>query len=242
LERKAPWQKKLNTLLTLTTKEDKMRKLFAVPILCLLPTLATAQKSLSVEIVNQNEKTVTLRVTNNSDKPVTCYSVAIDITYSDGNVHQSQESECYYAADRMLAPGASLEHTSHLSPSHGTIAKVEVQPTLAVFQDGSSEKRDDKSWHILMDSVKSNNDGERDILTVVQQSNNDPVKAASALEPLKQKAAPGSPYETRLKSAITFLKTNPSPDDVKAFVGRVQHAYDLHKPYANANASEVTKP
>jgi hypothetical protein len=218
-----------------------MRKLFAVPILCLLPILATAQKSLSVEILNQNEKTVTFRVTNHSDKPLTCYSVAIDTTYSDGNVDQSQESECYYAAERMLAPGGSLEHTSQLSPSsHGTIAKVEVQPTLAVFQDGSSEKRDDKSWHILMDSVKSNNDGERDILTVVQQSNNDPVKAASALEALRQKAAPGSPYETRLKSAITFLKTNPSSDDVKAFVGRVQHAYDLHKPYAHA--SEVTKP
>jgi hypothetical protein len=219
----------------------------AFSILCIWSTLAIAQKSLSVEITNQNEKTVTFHVTNNSDKPLTCFSVAIDVTYSDGEKHESQESECHYNAQQMLAPQASLEHTSHLSPKSpsgggGTVANVEVHPTLAVFQDGSSEQRDAKSFHILMDSVKSNNDGERDVLAAVQQANNDPAKAVATLEALRQKAPTGSPYENRLKEAVAFLKKNPSPDDMKEFVGRIQHGYELHKPYANTKSGEVTKP
>ena len=217
--------------------------MFAVSLL-LLSSMAVAQKSLSVEILNQDQKTVTFRITNNSAKPLTCFSVAVVVTYTDGEKNESQESECHYNAQQMLAPQASMEHTSHLSPKSpsggGTVANVEVQPTLAVFQDGSSEQRDAKSFHILMDSVKSNNDGERDVLAAVQQANNDPAKAAATLEALRQKAPTGSPYENRLKEAIAFLKKNPSPDDVKAFVGRVQHGYEIHKPFANS--AEVTRP
>jgi hypothetical protein len=76
----------------------------------------------------------------------------------------------------------------------------------------------------------------------VQQANNDPLKAAATLEALRKKAPTGSSYENRLKEAVAFLKKNPSTDDMKAFVGRIQHGYELHKPYANAKSGEVTKP
>ena len=216
-----------------------MTKVLALAVPLAGIALASGQVTkISVQITDQNEKTVTYRVTNNSDKPLTCYSVAVDVMYSDGTVNQSQESKCQYGTKGIVGAQASMEQQGYLSPSsHGAIAKVEVEPTLAVFQDGSSEKRDVKSWHILMDSVKSNFEGERDVISALQ-SNSDPAKAASTLETLRQKAAPGSPYENRLKEAITYLKTNPSPAELKAYLAHVQEGYELHKPYADLRGDQ----
>jgi P pilus assembly chaperone PapD len=58
---------------------------------------------MTTQIVSQDGKTVTYRVTNNSDKPLTCYSVAVDITHNDGEVDHGEQSECSYDSKGALA-------------------------------------------------------------------------------------------------------------------------------------------
>lgn len=189
---------------------------------------------LSVQVLTQNDKTATYRVFNNTEKPLTCYSVAIDVTHNDGAVNHSEASECQYDANGILAPHGSIDRNTNLeSSNHSGIAKVEVQPSLAVFQDGSSEAKDDHSWHVLMDSVKSDNDGVHDVIVAIQQFKSQPLKAAATLEPLRGKATAQSPYERQLRHAIAFLKKNPPPDKVKEYLDNLEREYKLHKPYAD---------
>jgi hypothetical protein len=84
-----------------------------------------------------------------------------------------------------------------------------------------------------MDSVKSENDGTRDVIATLQKAGNDPVKAVAALKILQQKATPKSPYDYRLKEAIALLTKSPKADEVKAYADRLQEAYTTHKPYAD---------
>lgn len=207
----------------------------AVLLLCLCVSASAQVTQLSLQVLNQSEKKATYRLTNNSDKPLTCYSVAVSVTYNDGQVASTQTSECDYATG-ILAPQASVERTVNLelnTSNHSGTARMEILPSLAVFQDGTTETKDVKSWHILMDSVKSENDGTRDVIATLQKTGNDPVKAIAALKILQQKATPKSPYDDRLKEAIAFLTKSPKADDVKAYADHLGKAYTMHKPYAD---------
>jgi hypothetical protein len=224
------------SFVNLYVKESSMRT--SLLFLFLLGTYASSAQvtQLSVQILNQDEKekSVTYRVTNNSDKLLTCYSVAVIVTHYDGEVNEAQQSECQYDTG-ILASQASLERTTNAEGNgvnRSGITKVEVQPILAVFKDGSTESRDTSSWHHLMDNVKSENDGIHDVLTTLQ-TESDPVKAAAVLETLRRKAVPQSSYDYRLKDAITFLKKSPKPEAIKAYVDKLQKDYSTRKPYAD---------
>jgi hypothetical protein len=213
----------------------KMLKVLSV---CLLPTLAIAQVSqVLVQVTNQDEKSVTYRVTNNSTIPLTCFGVAVDVTYSDGTTNRSGANQCHLQSSEMLAPQASTEENQNFGSNedHGTVTKLLVQPTLAVFQDASYQKTDDAMFHRLMENIGATIDGERDVIAAIQRANNDPVKAAAALEALRAKAKPGF-YESQLKNAINYLQSNPT--DVKGYLARTQREYALHKPYADLRGAK----
>jgi hypothetical protein len=205
-------------------------------LVLLLVGAASAQVTqLTLQILNQTDKKATYRLTNNSDKPLTCYSVAVDVIQNSGEINSGQESECSYERG-ILAAHASLERTTNIEGNrvnHSGIARVEIEPSLAVFQDGSSQARDDRSWHILMDNVKLENYGVRDVIDAIQSSGNDPAKAASILK-TKQSSIPSkSPYDYRLKEAITFLEKSPTPDKVKAYVDHLKKTYASYKLFAD---------
>jgi hypothetical protein len=191
--------------------------------------------AVAVQLLSRTKKKATYRLTNNSDKPLTCYSVAVDVTYNNGEINPGQESECMY--DRaILAPHASLERTTNIegnTVNHSGVAKVVIEPTLAVFQDGSSQAKDDRSWHILMDNVKSENDGVRTVLDAIQSCGGDSVCVLRLLEPMRGTPPPKLPYWNCVKDAITFFKKSPRPDQVKVYVDHLEQAYESHKPYAD---------
>jgi hypothetical protein len=190
---------------------------------------------ITTQIVSQNEKTATYRVTNNSDKSLTCYSVAVDITHNDGEVVHGEESECRYDSKGALAPDAYRERTTNAEGNqvnHSGVATVDVRPILAVFQDGSSESMDKASFHHLMDGVKNDAEGTRMVLSTLQKSTNDPAKAVASLEEQRKYAAPQSLYNRQLRDAIAFLKKSPAPSELEAYRRRLQKSYDTLKPYA----------
>jgi hypothetical protein len=191
-----------------------------------------------VQVTNQNDKSVTYRVTNNGTVPLTCFSIAVDVTYSDGTSGRSGASQCHLQFTEMLAPQASTEETQNFGSSnedHGTVTKLLVQPTVAVFQDASYQKTEEHVFHRLMETIEEAVDAERDVIAAVQRANNDPVKAAAALETLRAKANPGV-YEGQLKNAINYLHNNPT--DVKGYHGRTQREYTLHKPFADLRGAK----
>ena len=188
---------------------------------------------LSVQIIKQDRKTATYRLTNNSGQVLACYSVAVTVVQNDGESNEGQSSECY-CAKGVLAPHASFQREANIQgnlANHSGVASVDIKPVLAVFEDGSSEQRNDRDWHILMDSVRSESDGIREVIAAIQQSPGDPLKAAAALEALRQKAGPHSPNELELKYAIDFLKKSPSSDDLKVYLANEQKLYQQRKPY-----------
>ncbi|HUD66474.1 MAG TPA: hypothetical protein VMQ17_17945 [Candidatus Sulfotelmatobacter sp.] len=217
-------------------KSKFSRQIMLGVTVCLLALHASAQVTqLTLQVLNQTDKKATYRLTNNSDKHLTCYSVAVDVIQNNGEINSGQESECSYERG-ILALHAFLERTTNIEGNrvnHSGIARVEIEPSLAVFQDGSSQARDDRSWHILMDNVKLENYGVRDVIDAIQSSGNDPVKAASILK-AKQSTIPSkSPYDYRLKEALTFLEKSPKPDKVKAYVDYLKRTYASYKPLAD---------
>lgn len=188
---------------------------------------------LSVQIIKQDAKTAIYRLTNNSGQVLACYSVAVTVVQNDGESNEGQSSECD-CAKGVLAPHASLHREANIQgnlANHSGFSSVDIQPVLAVFKDGSSEQRNDRDWHILMDSVKSESEGIREVIAAIQQSPSDPLQAAAALEVLRQKAAPHSAYEGELRYSIDFLKKSPSSDDLKVYLANEQKLYQQRKPY-----------
>ena len=194
---------------------------------------STQVTQLSVQIIKQDAKTATYRLTNYSGQVLACYSVAVTVVQNNGESNEGQSSECDYAKG-VLAPHASLQREANIEgnlANHSGVSGVDIKPVLAVFEDGSSEQRNDRDWHILMDSVKSENEGTRAVIAAIQQSPRDPLKAAAALEALRQKAEPHSPYDGELRRTIEFLKKSPSSDDLKVYLANEQKLYQQRKPY-----------
>jgi hypothetical protein len=210
-----------------------MRKLVSLCPLLLCAFSSAQVTHVAVEMLNQDGNKINYRLTNNSDKALTCYSVAVDITYNDGKVDTGQSSECQNTPGGILAPQASLERTTGLGSNASGVAKIAIEPSLAIFEDGSKEVRDAHSWHILIDSLQSDSDGQRDAIATIKQFTNDPAKALTALQALREKASPKSPYDYRLNDAITFLKKNPSPADLTKYLDHLQKDYTQKKPYAD---------
>ena len=222
--------------MTKTLAHDVRMRPRAVAALCPLVLCGSglAQVTqLSVQIIKQDARTAAYRLTNNSGQVLACYSVAVTVVQNNGESNEGQSSGCD-CAKGMLAPHASLQREADIQgnlANHSGVSRVDIKPVLAVFEDGSSEQRNDRDWHILMDSVKLETDGIREVIAAIQQSPSDPLKAAAALEALRQKAEPHSPYEYELRYAIDFLKKWPSSDGLKVYLANEQKLYQQRKRY-----------
>jgi hypothetical protein len=171
----------------------KYLKLLALLSVCAVPSLAQVH-GIGVQVVSQAQSGITYQVVNQGTKPLTAYTVGIDVTYADGHSFHSEES----VREKPIAPGASYTHLMAYTRDavHGEITDVRLAPLVAIYSDQTYEAVDSATYHRVADIEVSRTKAINVALKAIQQSLADGTDPRPAIEEaLKEsREATASPF------------------------------------------------